>query len=906
MFDLRLMKLVAAFGVALIVLSGGSVQAQLAGVEVLAKSVRRDEAVFTNVLSVSDGQGGQFVLWRRTESGSAQATLRAQHLDRNAEPQWSAEGEAVGSSGAHHDQPVLMADGMGGCIVAWEEHRSGNVRVYLQRLTASGKRAWPERGIPASVGARRQYRPALATDYQGGAFVFWEEEVTANDRDVVGQRVSAAGAFLFKPIGIQLSSGSGLQQSVQLAPTPSQGVIVLWEDFRSGVRWQLFAQQISLDGRQLWPSGGASLAPPRAVAQRYPSVFGDGFGGLVCVYEALGGLNLDRDLYAVRVNRSGSQVYHAPVAVRRADQTRPVAQKIGSEAYVVWEDYRAETADVYVQRFDLATGVMGLGVDGVPVAEGPGDQRQPTFVFTSLAGTPAIGWHDAPEAPKAARWCVRRVDAEGQGLSPVMELPGEVAAVPLLSLVSDERGGAWLTRLAGEPDAQVQPMTQALTQSGKWLLPGAGRAIVELGKAEFIRMDQVTVAQGLDGDGYVAWEDFRAGEKNPDLYVQRVDGKGRPKWRLGGVRVCAAEGLQSVPVLCPVAGGVVIGWLDRRTPDDNLYIQFVDSSGRLRWREEGLPLCLAPRSQSNLRLVRIAGRELMAFWTDARSFTTSGFDVFYQRIDLDGRFQLAQDGVPLATGPAYQNSVTAASDGTGRTLVVWAEEDNGVYGLRGQSFWGAQPQWGNGRWLAPSAGQQRSPQLALTRKGAAWLAWCEERTPGLGQVYVTQLNPEGEAAWSPKRISASQAAQTEPRLRVVGEDALVLWQDARWAEASGLHRLALRVLPSGGSLWSGPVDLGAFVPENRPSDVAAASETFGLGLVEDARTQPALLAQTRFEPSTGRVVQRGAVRATAANQRWPQLLPLPNRRLAAVWIEQVEPQTGGGATDARVLLKLVE
>lgn len=852
---------------------------------VLTQAVAQDEALHSDLHAVPDGQGGQYVVWRRLPGGSTQAGLVAQHVSGDGQLLWPA-GVVVCPEAGPVDRLALIDDGQGGCIVGWEDARGGRSRVYLQRLNARGDRLWPERGLPASVGTSRQFKPALATDYQGGAYVCWEEEVSRPgaplDRDIVGQRITAGGSYVFKPLGLVVSGGAGQQQNVQLAATPAQGVLALWEDFRSGAQWQLYAQQLTPDGRAVWPTGGVSLAPPRAITQRYPTVFADGFGGLVCVYEALGGLNLDRDLYAMRVNRSGVAVYHRPIAVRPADQTRPIVLKRAEEAYVVWEDHRAGNADLYLQRFDLATGEVRLALDGVALVATAADETDVALSFTGLLGEPVVAWAVQDSAGQRVR--TQKFDAQGRALWPPRELSWPLPRPARVAVVGTDRGGAWLNalRLGEGPEVPPSPHTLGLDAEARAIGPREGQRLLELGAARHIRLDHLAGAEGLHGDAYVAWEDYRAGAKNSDLYLQRLDGQGRPRWRSGGIALCQAEGLQSVPVLCAVPGGVVVGWIDRRVNDDNLYVQFIDSTGRPRWRLDGLPLCLAPRSQSNLVIARTSASELVALWTDARAFETQGFDVFYQRFDLEGRMLLGQDGVALATGRAYQNSVAAAGDGLGRVIVAWAEEQGGTYSIQTQLLLYGKPLWTGDRTLAPSAGQQRTPQVGLTPSGAAWVAWSEERTPGLGQVYVALLQANGSPRWGARRPSPSASPQTEPRLQVIGSEVLVSWTDAR----AGLRRMALRVGLDGTSLWSGPLDLGGPVPELGVGALRAFGEAQAVALVEEARLSPAQLTLTRLEGLTGRTRERTGLRPSAADQAQPVLLSLPGGRMLAAWLER--------------------
>jgi hypothetical protein len=65
-------------------------------------------------------------------------------------------------SGLHspnwQQNPVIVADGSGGAILAWEDNRSGNYDIYAQHVLASGEpdAAWPVDGLPVCTAANWQ------------------------------------------------------------------------------------------------------------------------------------------------------------------------------------------------------------------------------------------------------------------------------------------------------------------------------------------------------------------------------------------------------------------------------------------------------------------------------------------------------------------------------------------------------------------------------------------------------------------------------------------------------------------------------------------------------------------------------------------------------------------------------
>ena len=69
----------------------------------------------------------------------------------HAQAQWSLDptvNTPVCTATNDQEQPVIVSDGAGGTIIAWQDYRSGtNTHVYAQRIDASGVARWTANGI---------------------------------------------------------------------------------------------------------------------------------------------------------------------------------------------------------------------------------------------------------------------------------------------------------------------------------------------------------------------------------------------------------------------------------------------------------------------------------------------------------------------------------------------------------------------------------------------------------------------------------------------------------------------------------------------------------------------------------------------------------------------------------------
>jgi hypothetical protein len=104
-----------------------------------------------------------------------------------------------------------------------------------------------------------------------------------------------------------------------------------------------------------------------------------------------------------------------------------------------------------------------------------------------------------------------------------------------------------------------------------------------------------------DGSGgmFVAWEDARTAATGTDIYIQRIDAGGNLKFDPNGLAVCTATGSQTnIAITDDGAGGVILTWQDARAGNNDIYAQKVSAIGALVWAENGAPI-IATSCQSN-------------------------------------------------------------------------------------------------------------------------------------------------------------------------------------------------------------------------------------------------------------------------------------------------------------------
>lgn len=419
----------------------------------------------------------------------------------------------------NQQRPQLVADGAGGATIVWHDTRDGGLDVYAQRIDRHGVQRWTANGAAIGVAAWTQDQPRLISDGSGGTIIVWNDSRNSH-YDVYAQRVSGDGVAQWTANGIVVSGAANTQNNPRLVGDGAGGAIVVWQDYRTGGNWDIYAQRISNLGVAQWTANGVAIVT-LGTGQDAPEIVGDGSGGAIIVWRDL--RNGNYDLYAQRIDANGVAQWTANgVSLCTAAGTQDFCQAIGDGvggAFVVWPDFRGgASSNLYAQRID-GNGVAQWTTNGVAIAIA-GPASNPRLIGDGVGGT-IVAWQDSR--------------------------PGAV-------------GDIYAQRING------QGVTQ-WTANGIVVSPAGG---VEA------RPD---IVADNSGGAIVVWSDSR--NVNYDIYAQRIDAGGVTRWGVGDVAISTAANSQSFPrVATDGSGGAIVTWEDYRSGTHwDIYAQRVLADG---------------------------------------------------------------------------------------------------------------------------------------------------------------------------------------------------------------------------------------------------------------------------------------------------------------------------------------
>ncbi len=423
----------------------------------------------TSPAVVSDGSGGAIIAWQ--DRRNSNFDIYVQRIGISGVTQWTTNGIAICTASYDQICPILVSDGAGGAIIIWQDRRNNsNYDLYAQRISASGIPQWTENGVAISTAPYDQLSASAISDGSGGAIIAWQDKRNCN-YDIYGQRVNSAGAPQWTANGIAICTISGYQLTPATVSDGSGGAIITWQDYRSGTNYDVYGQRVNSAGTAQWSANGVPVCTA-ANDQTTVTAVSDGSGGAIIAWQDKR-TGISHNIYAQRMSSTGAPQWTAdgaPICTAPEDQISPIILSDGSGgAIIVWRDARSSTNyDIYGQRVDLSATVH-WGSNGMAICTAADDQSSLSGAVDG-SGSAIVTWEDSRNVIKDiyaqkiyASGALSRPPNQPSNLSPV-DLAAGISFTPALQCSAfspAETGGAhaasqWRIRAAvGDYDSPV-------------------------------------------------------------------------------------------------------------------------------------------------------------------------------------------------------------------------------------------------------------------------------------------------------------------------------------------------------------------------------------------------------------------------------------------------------------------
>lgn len=300
--------------------------------------------------AVSDGNGGAIVSWENRINGPAQDyDIYAQRINGSGSALWGSCGKPVCTALNDQKNPRIETDDNGGAIIVWEDFQNATTDLYAQRMDPNGNKVWSSfpSGVPVCITNTWQVDPKIEPDGSGGVFIVWQDSTTLGPTDILAQRINSSGAKWAASIAICIDPGK--QSAPDVASEGVNGAVIAWKDWRGGNK-DIYAQKVDLNGVVQWAANGIPIVSGPD-DEGNPNLWGDWWGGVICVWQDT--MGLQGDVYAQKIDANGNLIWAvggAPVATAVNQQTQPkhVPDDAGG-AIFFFMDNRSDTLnyDIY-------------------------------------------------------------------------------------------------------------------------------------------------------------------------------------------------------------------------------------------------------------------------------------------------------------------------------------------------------------------------------------------------------------------------------------------------------------------------------------------------------------------------------------------------------------------------------
>lgn len=321
--------------------------------------------------------------------------VKAQPLDDRGQPAGAVQ-TVSNTTGAKAGLAVAYNGQAGEYLVVWQEYRGNKAwDIVGRRVGPLGQAAGGE--LVVSESTQPQEQPAVAYDTTANAYLVVWQELQANlGYDIIGRRVSAAGAAVGSDFAVSATANPQEQPAIGY-DAATNDYLVVWSEHRGSTGYDIVGRRVGADGSLL---GSDFVVSANAGYQEQPGLALDPADGeyLVAWQEHRGGTGYD--VLARRVSTAGALVGSELVVsgtVNPQEQPALAYNPLAKEYLVVWQEGRAGTGWDVLARRVAATGGL-IGADLV-LSSATLDQLGPRLAYNPSANDFLVAWTDGRNAP---------------------------------------------------------------------------------------------------------------------------------------------------------------------------------------------------------------------------------------------------------------------------------------------------------------------------------------------------------------------------------------------------------------------------------------------------------------------------------------------------------------------------
>lgn len=485
---------------------------------------------------------------------------------------------------------------------------------------------------------------------------------------------------------------------------------------------------------------------------------------------------------------SGSSAWYA-------DARHPSLVAVGDTLIAVWQDFRSENWDIYSAR---CNGTSMVCQPNVKVSDDTTPEWQVHPKLAAFGNTLVAVWEDLRENGATLPRIYASFSVDGGatwGANAPVDAGTTASAYPNVAF---EPGGLPWAVWESHVDEVTGP---ADILAARWTGSAWGAPVRVDAAPVGARALKPTIAVTSGSTPFVAWEDYRNGTGNPDIYAANWNGSA---WVEGAVLNQPAS--QTAPTLAASGTSVRIAWQDGRNGQADVFTASWNGSawtGAAQLNEDATRLSMQtwPSVQSTV------WGDLYLTWRDTRTYENM---FWVSRYGHDTGQWSSPVAVPTEgegrNGLTWNEPAASAVDGDGNLHVIWSQ-----YSTAGTHIWHSKfdgSVWGPVLRVSPDGPAQARGQVALaSRNGRMVAAWAMSNSsagwPPSSTLYVAEFNATN-GTWGPPSAVNAVSMRGEPHPALALDDAGTLYiAYSDLAYGAGLRgNIRVAKKPFGSGAWS--------------------------------------------------------------------------------------------------------
>lgn len=448
------------------------------------------------------------------------------------------------------------------------------------------------------------------SDLTGGAYVLWEDTKGTQSKDIYYIRFDKNGEVSFRADGKAVSTRIGVKENPLAVIEPYGNAIVLWRGKEKN-SFELYAQKLSKSGLRLWQNEGIQLTDSR----------------------------VEKTDYSLRVDKKG--FVHVSYISKSGSTSGRYSVKflsINPNGKILSDSLKG---NLYNSNNLLSeTEVVPDNKDGRFIfwLENQNNKTLLKAQYINSAGTKMWGNQPVTISKENGNVLNYTVGKLGNSIYVAMAYQG-TSKIVYQNLINDKGVFLW-------------------GKDGKLLTYQKGSQI----NPQFAFIDSSVV---------VSWtNEF---EKRKDVFIQRFDAKGNRLWGNNGKRITNVKGNQfGQRIVSNQKDGIIIAWIDKRdnnTPA-NLFIQKLDTKGRFQWDSSAVMIASSRKTEkSYLNLIPDLDGGAIAVFKGSNNKVN---DIYGQKIFNTGTYASQMLGFNLEErNDSIKISWYAANESEGTTYNIY-------------------------------------------------------------------------------------------------------------------------------------------------------------------------------------------------------------------------------------------